>query len=103
MGWLFRRTSQIPAIGSTMALTKLENLVLANLAAHSKSFANGKGGLDAEEIGRVVGPVGSRALVDALVSLQRKKLLLGVNTDEQDRHRKLYYLIKAVPSIISEA
>lgn len=97
MGWLFRRTSQLA--GSMMAVSRLESLVLAKLATHSKAFANGKGGLDAEEIGRMIGPVGSRVLVDTLVSLQRKKLLTGVNTDGHDRHRKLYYLVKAVPSI----
>jgi hypothetical protein len=82
-----------------MALSDLESLVLAKLAAHSKPFAGGKGGLDAEEIGRAIGPVGSRALVDVLFSLQGKKLLLCVQTDEHDQHRKLFYLVKAVPSI----
>jgi hypothetical protein len=50
----------------------LENLVLAKLAAHSKPFAVGKGGLDAEEIGRAVGPVGSCLLVDVLASAARE-------------------------------
>ena len=57
----------------------LENLVLAKLAAHSKPFAGGKGGLDAEEIGRAVGPVGSRLLVNALLSLQRKVASMGAH------------------------
>ena len=58
----------------------------------------GAGGLDAEEIGRAVGPVGSRLLVDVLLSLQRKKLLLCMYTDEP-QHRKLYYLAKTTPNI----
>ena len=100
MGWLFPRAPYAQGNDrSTMALSDLENLVLAKLAAHSKPFAGGKGGLDAEEIGRAIGPVGSRALVDVLFSLQGKKLLLGVHTDEHDQHRKLFYLVKAVPSI----
>ena len=94
MGWLFRRITS----KTVMTPGDLENLVLAKLAAHSKPFAGGKGGLDAEEIGRAVGPVGSRLLVDALLSLQRKKLLLWVHTDEP-QHRKLYYLVKTVPNI----
>jgi hypothetical protein len=81
-----------------MTPSDLENLVLAKLAALSKPFAAGKGGLDAEEIGRAVGPVGSRLLVDVLLSLQRKNLLLCVHTDEPQR-RKLYYLVKTVPNI----
>lgn len=100
MGWLFRRTTHAPGNeGSTMALSDLENLVLAKLAAHSKPFAGGKGGLDAEEINSAIGPVDLRVLVDVLLSLQRKKLLLYVHTDEHDQHRKLYYLAKTVPSI----
>ncbi|MGA7454894.1 MAG: hypothetical protein WBW73_27840 [Rhodoplanes sp.] len=75
-------------------MSDLENLVLAKLAAHSKPFAGGKGGLDAEEIGRAVG-----VLVDVLLSLQRKKLLLCAYTDEHYQHRKLYYLVKTVPNI----
>ena len=59
---------------------------------------DGKGGLDAEEIGRVISPVGSRVLVDVLFSLQRKKLLFCVRTDEHNQHRKLY-LVKTAPSI----
>ena len=100
MEWLFRRTRN--AHGNdrpTMALSDLENLVLAKLAAHSKPFAGGKGGLDAEEIGRAIGSVGSRVLVDVLLSLQCKKLLQCVHTDEHDQHRKLYYLVKTVPNI----
>lgn len=46
-------------------------------------------------------PVGSRFLVDVRLSLQRKKLLLRVYTDEP-QHHNLYYLVKTVPSI-SEA
>jgi hypothetical protein len=71
------------------------------LAAHSKPFAGGKGGLDAEEIGRVIGPFGSRILVDVLLSLHRRNLLVCANTDEHDQHRKLHYLVKTVP-IVSE-
>ena len=74
MGWSFWRfTPAQGSDGSRIALSDLENLVLAKLAAHSKPFAGGKGGLDAEEIGRAVGPVGSRVLVDVLLSLQRKR------------------------------
>ena len=94
MGWFFRRITS----KTVMTPSDLENLVLAKLAAHSKPFAGGKGGLDAEEIGRAVGPVGSRILVDALLSLQRKKLLLCVYTDEP-QHRELYYLAKTTPNI----
>jgi hypothetical protein len=94
MGWFVRRITS----KAVMTRGDLENLVLAKLAVHSKPFAGGKGGLDAEEIGRAVGPVGSRILVDALLSLQRKKLLLCVYTDEP-QHRKLYYLVKTVPNI----
>ena len=61
MGWLFRRTTHAPGNeGSTMALSDLENLVLAELAAHSKPFAGGKGGLDAEEINRAIRSVHRR-------------------------------------------
>jgi hypothetical protein len=82
-----------------MALSDLENLVLTKLAAHSKPFAGGRGGLDAEEVGRAIGPVGSRVLVDVLLSLQHKKLILYVHTDEHDQHRKLFYLVKTAPSV----
>ena len=100
MGWSFWRfTPAQGSDGSRIALSDLENLVLAKLAAHSKPFAGGKGGLDAEEIGRAVGPVGSRVLLDVLLSLQRKKLLLCAYTDEHYEHRKLYYLVKTVPNI----
>ena len=45
-------------------------------------------------------PFGSHALVDALLSLQRKNLLLYAHTDEHDQHRKLFYLlVKTVRSI----
>lgn len=99
MGWSFRRSAPAQGNdGSNVALSDLENLVLAKLAAHSKPFAGGKGGLDAEEISRVISPVGSRVLVDVLFSLQRKKLLLWVHTDEHDQNRKLYYLAKTVRS-----
>jgi hypothetical protein len=81
-----------------MTSSDLENLVLAKLAAHSKPFAGGKGGLDAEEISRAVGAVGSCPLVDVLASLRRKNLLLCVYTDEP-QHRKLYYLTKTAPNI----
>ena len=54
--------------------------------------------MHAEEISRAIGPVGSHALVDALLSLQRKNLLLFANTDEHDQHRKLFYLVKTVRS-----
>jgi hypothetical protein len=57
-----------------------------------------EGGLDAEEIGRAVGPVGSCLLVDVLASLRRKNLLLCVYTDEP-QHRELYYLAKTTPNI----
>ena len=104
-GWAGPRVSEgrwdglLKRITSKVVMTSdLENLVLAKLAAHSKPFAGGKGGLDAEEIGRAVGPVGSRILVDALLSLQRKKLLLSVYTDEP-QHRELYYLAKTTPNI----
>ena len=96
MGWSYWRAT--PAQGNE-ALSDLENLVLVKLAAHSKPFADGKGGLDAEEISRAIGPVGSHALVDALLSLQRKNLLLYAHTDEHDQHRKLFYLVKTVRSI----
>ena len=100
MGWLFRRTTHAQGNDrSPVALGNLENLILAKLAAHSKPFAGGKGGLDAEEIGRAIGPVGSRVLVDALFSLQHKQLLVCVHTDEHDQYRKLYYLVKTVPGI----
>jgi len=99
MEWLFRRTTHAPGNDRlTMTPSDLETLVLSKLAAHSKPFASGKGGLDPEEIGRAIGPVGSRVLVDVLLSLQRKNLVLCVHTDEHDRHRKLYYLAKTVPS-----
>jgi hypothetical protein len=99
MGW-FRRTTNVQHNeGSTMALSDLENLVLAKLAAHSKPFAGGRGGLDAEEVGRVIGPVGSRVLVDVLLSLQYKKLIQYVHTDEHDQHRKLFYLVKTAASV----
>ena len=39
------------------------------------------------------------SVVDALLSLQRKNLLLYVHTDEHNQHRKLFYLVKTVPSI----
>jgi hypothetical protein len=65
--------------------------------AEEDVFANGKGGLDAEEIARVVGPpIGSRVLVDILISLQLKQLLACVHTDEHEQRRKLYYLTKEV-------
>ena len=99
MGWPWRAIHDQGNDGP--ALSELENLVLAKLAAHSKPFAGGKGGLDAEEISRVIGPVGSRVLVDVLLSLHRKNLLVCVNTDEHDQHRKLHYLVKATP-IVSE-
>lgn len=100
MGWLFRRTAQAQGNDrSTTTLSNLENPVLAKLAAHTKPFASGNGGLDAEEIGCAIGPVRSRVLVELLLSLQRKNLLLCVHTDEHDLHRKLYYLVKTVPSI----
>ena len=98
MGWSYWRATHAQG-NDRPALSDLENLVLVKLAAHSKPFADGKGGLDAEEIGRAIGPVGSHALVDVLLSLQGKKLLLCVHTDEHDQHRKLYYLTKTVPSI----
>jgi len=99
MAW-FRRTTHVQHNeGSTMALSDLENLVLTKLAAHSKPFAGGRGGLDAEEVGRAIGPVGSRVLVDVLLSLQHKKLILYVHTDEHDQHRKLFYLVKTAPSV----
>ena len=71
MGWSYWRATHAQ---DNEALSDLENLV--KLAAHSKPFADGKGGLDAEEISRAIGSVGSHALVDALLSLQRKNLLL---------------------------
>ena len=46
----------------------------------------------------MIGPVGSHALVDALLSLQHKNLLVYVLTDEHDQHRKLFYLVKTVRS-----
>ena len=51
----------------------------------------------------VAGPsdISERFLVDVRLSLQRKKLLLRVYTDEP-QHHNLYYLVKTVPSI-SEA
>ena len=85
MGWSFWRASYAQDSDGP-ALSDLENLVLVKLAAHSKPFADGKGGLDAEEISRAIGAVGSRALFDALLSLQRKYLLLYVHTDEHDQH-----------------
>lgn len=79
----------------TAAVSAIEGMVLAKMAANSKPFANGKGGLDAEEIGRVLGrPIGSRMLVATLMSLQQKRLITCVHTDEHERHRKLYYLVK---------
>ena len=98
MGWSYWRATHAQG-NDGPALSDLENLVLVKLAAHSKPFADGKGGLDAEEIGRAIGPVGSHALVDVLLSLQGKKLLLCVHTDEHDKQRKLFYLAKPVPSI----
>lgn len=100
MEWLFRRTrSAHDNNRPTIALSDLEDLVLAKLVAHSKPFAGGKGGLDVEEISRAIGLAGSRVLVDVLLSLQCKKLLQCVHTDEHDRHRKLYYLVRTVPNI----
>lgn len=99
MGWFRRTTPAQHNEGSAMALSYMESLVLAKLAAHSKPFAAGKGGLDAEEVSRVVGPVGSRVLVDVLFSLQHKKLILYAQTDEHDQHRKLFYLVKTAPSV----
>ena len=95
MGWSYWRATH--AQGNE-ALSDLESLVLVKLAAHSKPFADGKGGLDAEEISRAIGSVGSHALVGALLSLQRKNLLLYARTDEHDQHRKLFYLVKTVRS-----
>ena len=78
-------------------ITRMESTVLAAIALNSKPFANGKGGLDAEEIARAVGrPIGSRVLVDILISLQLKQLLACVHTDEHEQRRKLYYLTKEV-------
>ena len=95
MGWYWR-ASHAQGNDDGSALSDRENLVLAKLAAHSKPFAGGKGGLD---ISRVIGTVGSRLLVDVLLSLQHKKLILYVHTDEHDQHRKLFYLVKAARSV----
>jgi DNA-binding HxlR family transcriptional regulator len=75
-------------------ITDIESAVLAALARYSKPFAGGKGGLDAEQIARAIGPVGSRVLVDTLLALQSKQLVTCVHTDEHEKHRKLYYLTK---------
>jgi DNA-binding HxlR family transcriptional regulator len=75
-------------------ITDIEGAVLAMIARNSKPFASGKGGLEAEEIARAVGPIGSRVLVNTLIALQRKQLLVCVHTDEHEQHRKLYYLTK---------
>jgi hypothetical protein len=78
-----------------ITITAIESTVLATIARNSKRFAGGKGGLDAEEIARAVGsPIGSRVLVETLISLQGKQLLTYAYTDEHEQHRKLYYLTK---------
>ena len=73
-------------------ITRMESTVLAAIALNSKPFANGT-----EEIARAVGPrIGSRVLVDILISLQLKQLLACVYTDEHKQRGKLYYLTKEV-------
>ena len=42
--------------------------------------------------------ISGAALINAL-SLQHKKLILYVHTDEHDQHRKLFYLVKTAPSV----
>ena len=100
-GLVFRQEidgAQSLGYATTMTtITRMESTVLAAIALNSKPFANGKGGLDAEEIARAVGPpIGSRVLVDILISLQLKQLLACVHTDEHEQRRKLYYLTKEV-------
>ena len=99
--WFFGQEidgAQSLGYATTMTMiTGIERTVLAAIALNSKPFANGKGGLDAEEIARAVGrSIGSCVLVDILISLQRKQLLACVHTDEHEQHRKLYYLTKEV-------
>ena len=68
-----------------------ETLIISALREHSKSHANGKGGLSYEEISRACGGrAGSNAIVNSVSALMARRILTFA--DVEPTGLRLFYL-----------